>query len=286
MWKGIKQIVTLKPSKLNIPNKIVKNGTEITNTMDIVNAFNDYFSKIGSNLAKLIEKSDISPLRYLKNPTPHSLFLLPVTSLEIEEEIMNLNTNKATGPYSIPIKLLKLIKAYMSGPLEILYNCSFSSGVDKFKIAQVIPVHKKGPQSVMSNYRPISLLPIFNRLLEKLMYNRLMNFIEKNKILYNKQFGFRSGYSTEHAISLIVDKIQQSIDNRQYSCRIFIHLQNFLCLTPVYLTWPVQGNKMWIIVIALNFFIFESRAVTGSYLPQNFLLGSKITVTKLEQILE
>ena len=98
VWKGIKQIVTLKPSKLNIPNKIVKNGTEITNTMDIVNAFNDYFSKIGSNLAKLIEKSDISPLRYLKNPTPHSLFLLPVTSLEIEEEIMNLNTNRATGP--------------------------------------------------------------------------------------------------------------------------------------------------------------------------------------------
>ena len=57
------------------------------------------------------------------------------------------------------------------------------------------------------------------------MYNRLMNFIEKNKILYNKQFGFRSGYSTEHAIPLLVDKIQQSIDNRQYSCGMFIDLQ-------------------------------------------------------------
>ena len=76
----------------------------------------------------------------------------------------------------------------------------------------------------MNNYRPISLLSVFNKLLEKLMYNRLASFLEKNEILFHGQFGFRSNHSTNHAILLITDKIQKTIERKIYSCGIFLDL--------------------------------------------------------------
>jgi hypothetical protein len=80
------------------------------------------------------------------------------------------------------------------------------------KIATIIPVYKKDSRFTLSNYRPISLLSIFNKLFEKLVSIRLLDFLEKNNIFFDKQFGFRNKYSTEHAILNIVDKIQRAID--------------------------------------------------------------------------
>lgn len=182
IWKGIKQIITLKPQKTNLPTKLVTGDSILTDSKSIANAFNDFFSNIGNNLARSIpEVSSISPLDYLPVPPTSSFFLFPVTSSEIEEEILNLHSRKATGPFSIPTELLKLLKHVVSKPLEILFNYSFSQGKvpSSFKIARVIPVHKKGSLTSVDNYRPISLLSIFNRLLEKLMYNRLIAYLDK-----------------------------------------------------------------------------------------------------------
>jgi hypothetical protein len=148
--------------------------------------------------------------------------LFPTSSTEIEDEINQLNSSKSTGPFSIPTKLLKILRYLLSGPLAYLFNCSFSSGVvpEKFKIARVIPVYKTGRKDIVSNYRPISLLSIFNRILEKLVYKRLLSFLEQNHVLFDGQFGFRSNLSTTHAILLITDKIQRAIENKLYSCGI------------------------------------------------------------------
>ena len=76
----------------------------------------------------------------------------------------------------------------------------------------------------MDNYRPISLLPIFNRILEKLMYKRLVSFINEHSILYDKQFGLRSHYSAEMAILIITDEIQTAIDKSLLASGIFLDL--------------------------------------------------------------
>ena len=81
---------------------------------------------------------------------------------------------------------------------------------------------KKGSQYSLCNYRPISLLSVFNKVLEKLIYNRLIIFTDKNSILSNKQFGFRAKHSTNHAILCIIDRIQKAIDDRNYSCGFFL----------------------------------------------------------------
>ena len=82
----------------------------------------------------------------------------------------------------------------------MLFNSSFTTGVvpEKFKLARVITVYKEGSQTNLSNYRPISLLYAFNMILENLMFKILMNFIDKQNILYNKQFGFRQKYSKQY----------------------------------------------------------------------------------------
>lgn len=154
----------------------------------------------------------------------NSFALFPVTPDEIETEINNLNPSKSTGPHGIPTKLLQILKCLLSQPLAYLFNYSFSYGIvpDKLKIARVIPVFKKGSRVTFCNYRPISLLSVLSKILEKLMYNRLMTFLDNNQILFDRQFGFRSKHSTSHAILLITDRIQKAIEKRHYSCGIFL----------------------------------------------------------------
>ena len=223
-WQGIKQLMTLSNKKVHIPTTVEIDSQKITNTIDIANAFNTYFASIGSNLAASIPSLAVSYTEYLKSPTLQSFALYPTTSWEVEQEINSLCGNKSTGPFSIPTKLLKLLKSILSEPLSYLYNCSFNSGIvpNKFKIAKVIPIFKKGSYTVFLNYRPISLLSVFNRILEKLMYKRLITFFKKNKIFYSGQFGFRANHSTVHASLLITNKIQRAIEKRMYSCGIFL----------------------------------------------------------------
>ena len=119
---------------------------------------------------------------------------------------------------------MKRIKTIIAEPLAILFNISFTTGIvtSSFKLAKVSPIYKKDLKTSLTNYRPISLLSIFDKLLEKLMCNRILHFMEKKEILFDKQFGFRAKYSTDYAILSIVDKIQRAIDERDFSCGIFL----------------------------------------------------------------
>ena len=127
---------------------------------------------IGSEISSSISSSNKNPLDYLSVPSPDSFFISPTTAMEIQDMINSLKNNKASGPFSIPSKLLKLIKVPISKPLEILYNYSFSIGKvpQDFKVAKVIPVFKKGCKTDIDNYRPISRISVFNKLLEKHMH--------------------------------------------------------------------------------------------------------------------
>ena len=110
--------------------------------------------------------------------------------------------------------------------LEKIFNLSISSGIypSKLKIAKVIPIFKKGDTKAINNYRPISILSTLNKIFEKILYARLIDYIGKHNILYKYQFGFRKQHSTEHALIEIVDQIKLSIDKSELTCGIFIDL--------------------------------------------------------------
>ena len=92
------------------------------------------------------------------------------------------------------------------------------------KIAEVIPIFKKGSATNVSNYRPISLLSQFDKIFEKIIYNRIIDFIEKYNLLSDHQFGFRQNSSTIHAVTYIYDNLIKNVDKDLYSCCIFLDL--------------------------------------------------------------
>ena len=142
-------------------------------------------------------------------------------------DVINLLQNKSSGPYSIPFKLLMLIPDLLIIPLAHIINMSFNTGVyqDLLKIVKVIPIHKGGSTQEVNNFQPISLLSIFDKIMEKIMHKKLYYFLEENNILSKKQFGFRKNNSTVYALIEITEKIKKSIDSGLYGCGIFIDLR-------------------------------------------------------------
>ena len=138
-----------------------------------------------------------------------------------------MNKNKSTGPYSIPVYLLKILSTYIAEPLATLVNSSFENGIfpDKLKIGKVNPLHKKESTDSPSNYRPISILSVFSKIIEKLMHKRLYNFLDTFELLYPLQFGFREKHSTMHALLSLTEAIKHSIDSGNFGCGIFLDLQ-------------------------------------------------------------
>ena len=110
--------------------------------------------------------------------------------------------------------------------VKYLFGKSIEKGVfpNASKIARVTPLFKGGDTSDISNYRPISVLPSFSKILERVMYNRLYKYLTTEKLLYSKQFGFQTGLSTAHAIVKLVDQIYKSFEKDHYTLGIFIDI--------------------------------------------------------------
>ena len=228
LWSGIKTIISHKSSTSSTINKIKDmEGNVTSEPSKISNIFNDFFVNVADEITKTIPKTPKSPLDYLSNRTSNSLFLTPVTFIEVNDLINTLNPSKSVGPNSIPIKLLKILGSSVSPLVALLVNQSFQSGVfpDKLKIAKVITLFKKGNPELPSNYRPISLLPIFSKIFEKLMYRQLFRFLEVHNVLYSLQFGFQENHSIDHALVSLTEAIRNTLDNKRFGCGIFIDLQ-------------------------------------------------------------
>ena len=124
------------------------------------------------------------------------------------------------------MNVIKETASLICSPLVHIFNLSLSSGSvpDQMKCARVIPLFKSGLTSLFTNYRPVSVLPAFSKILEKLVYNRLVKYLEKYDILSSNQYGFRKNHSTFHALVHLYDKISAAIDSKQIALGLFIDL--------------------------------------------------------------
>ena len=228
IWKGIKEIINIKSKNYSQPTCIIDKGKTLTDPKDIANSFNKYYASIAEDILKKRKyNGNKSFTDYLHNPSEQTFALFDCTEVEIENIIAVINPKKATGPFSVPTNILHLLKTQISHPLSVIFNLSFRTGKfpDLLKSAKVIPIFKKGSKLQTSNYRPISLLSNLNKILEKLMFNRVYSFLEKNKILYYLQFGFRQKHSTNHTLVDITETIREALDNGKTACGVFIDLQ-------------------------------------------------------------
>ena len=222
-WQIIKGIINKRKNNSVQTRFKGNNGLIVTDGKAIAEAFNCFFTNVGSNLAKKIPKVDISPVQFLKDRVENSLFLSPVIEGEIHSLVKSLKQS-SPGYDDIDAFALNLGLSNIAAPLTYLCNLSLSQGVfpTALKIANVIPLYKADDPMAFNNYRPVSLLCTISKIFEKVMYNRVLDFLEKYKILYELQFGFRKSHSTHMALMLLLNKLTDALEQGRCAIGIFL----------------------------------------------------------------
>ena len=288
-WKVIKEVIGSKKSEnAYLPKKIISNGVDITDHKSIAENFNSFFTHIGPKLASTIPETQRNFESYL-DPSHNTYHNSCLTDKELKEAISSLKLNKSPGFDEINSNVVKECSEELFIPLKHIFNLSLNTGIfpDQLKIARVTPLYKSGENTCVSNYRPISVLPCFSKILERIMYNRLYKFLNENNILYQKQFGFRNSHSTEHAIMQLVDQIFDSFNDGKYTLGVFIDLSKAfdtvdhdILIKKLYL-YGLRGNAIeWFKSYLSNRkqFIVYDRGKTGFSnitcgVPQGSILG-------------
>ena len=220
-WQVINSLVNRRTSNKNIL-KIIHNDREIFDSSEISEIFNNYFVSIAEKLESNLHPATGSPLTHVKINN-NSFFLAPVSPSECSFIIRNLKNSKQ-DINTIPVKILSEVSDFVSPILSKLINRCFSSGTypNCLKIAKITPIFKTGDPTLIKNYRPISILPTFNKIFEKLIHKRISNFVLSCNILSTNQFGFQKGKSTEQAVSSLVENVYDSFNNKKITLSLFI----------------------------------------------------------------
>ena len=218
--------------KHNIKASFVIDGQVVEDRRQISNEFNKFFASVARKLnAKVYsstlqngEFSNNNDFRsYLNNRVNESIFLSPTSPGDIEEIVGNLETDKASD---VSILILKKSIKYISGHLAGFFNQFMVLGTfpDILKVGKITPIYKKGDPQLLDNYRPVSVIPIFGKLFEKVIYSKLYSFLTAKNVIYDKQFGFRKSHSTTHAINYSINRILKEIEAKNHVIGIFVDL--------------------------------------------------------------
>ncbi len=226
-WRIINQL--RGKTKRSMKPQFIIDNKRIIERRVIANAFNSYFTNIAFNMNNTIGELGlpiidiISFKNFMPQSNPNSIFLNECTAAEIEEIIEKYENGKASD---IPVTVIKRSSRIISPHLEMHYNNLMKAGIfpDELKTAKVTPIYKKGNEEHLENYRPVSILPIFGKIFEKLIYSRLYSFFASQGILNDRQFGFREGHSTTHALNYSVELVRKALKKKQHVLAIFIDL--------------------------------------------------------------
>jgi hypothetical protein len=227
-WKILKEAVNCKDKKNSGVDCIFINGIETNNPSVIAEALNDFFINAASNLVDKIPQPDPPVEPPLDENVPLLSFTnSPVTHSEILDVIKSLQSKSSTDFNGLSSHLIKQISYEIAKPLKHIINLSLTTSIvpSQMKIAKIVPIFKTGDRRSMDNYRPISLLSIFSKILEKVVCNRLCSFLETNNILSGAQFGFRPGHSTVHPMVHFVNHVSKALNNKEHSIAIFCDLR-------------------------------------------------------------
>lgn len=218
-WKVLKSVIGTKVNH-NIPPLNV-NDQPITNTTDKCEVFNKYF----------VEQSTQPPIPdgFALPPVlkpPYSLTHIFVSDNEVFKILNSLNVAKANGPDNISNKLLRETAPAIAKPLASIFNQSLSSGQfpDEWKKANVVPIFKKENRQTVKNYRPISLLPCVSKVLERIVFNKLLAYCQEHNLLTWRNAGFKPQDSTVNQLVIITHKILEALDQGKDICMVFLDI--------------------------------------------------------------
>ena len=228
LWRTINRVIRKTNNKTETIDSLKVGKLEVFNGTEIANEFTKYFSTVGKDLASKMKNPNTDITTYLKNVRTNSksIFLTPVTAVELERIIVKLKPKLSSGLDDINNKIIKELNEFIVPPLAVIFNNSLIEGIfpKRMKEAKVVPLFKSKERDLATNYRPISLLLTLSKLLEKLMYSRVYNFLISTNQLYASQYGFRRMHSCEHAVGELIANITKGIEKGKYTAGIFLDL--------------------------------------------------------------
>ena len=234
LWSSLKSLGMPNDKKSSSSICLEKNGDTFFELPKVAEIFADFFSNLANELVtKLPKASDrfgLESVRLFYREICvgiNKLIFTHISSEDILILIQNIQTNKAAGIDKINGNFFKHGAKKLAKPIAQLCNLSIILGTfpDECKIAKLVPLHKKGSKVDPKNYRPISLLPVVSKIIERVIYDQTVSFLNENNFLYNRQSGFRKNHSTDTCLTYLNDKIVKGFDSGLFTGMILIDLQ-------------------------------------------------------------
>lgn len=300
-WNSIKKVFPTKAKSQSLPNLMNVDGEKVSDKQLIANSFCEFFSTIGCKLQSKISALGNRIWRAYSHTNMQRLnvqtifHFSPVSRAKIISLLKTLKSNKATGPDNIPASMIKDAKEELSVPLCILANQSLDTGLfpTSEKTAKVTPIYKaSGERSDFDNYRPISVLNVLSKVLEKIVYQQLVDYLEENNLLYQNQYGFRKNKCTQDAVLHLHDHIRNNMNKKNCTGALYIDLRKAFdtvshsCLLTKLPYYGISGNELnWISSYLFNRQQYISYNQTKSEMhsvtlgvPQGSILGPLLFV--------
>ena len=221
-WKAVKDVFPTKTGSNNM-------SSSVTQTKNLADSFRDYFATAVNSLkCHSIRLKDFlwkSPVK-LRRRTEKTFEFQYVSKVFVKSFLSKLRRKKATGTDELPPGMLKDCREFIVDPLHHIVNLSLQTSTvpTVWKRAKIVPIFKSGDQTQTENYRPISVLPILSKLVEKAVHLQFLKYLEENKLLSDSQYGYRAQRSTQHATTLFVDNIREAAEKGQMVGALFLDL--------------------------------------------------------------
>ena len=236
LWKQFRSLGYSSKGKYQSQIVLTVNGEKCFNSTIVADCFNEFYTNVAGNLVKnlppskglLNTDSDNFKNYYKEKGVESKVFTLsPVTSEFVYKELCKLNPSKSTGLDGIPARFLRDGAIVIKDHLAHIFNLSISSSsVPKdFKTARVKPLFKKNERSEVGNYRPVSILSVASKILERAVYVQLESYLRENDILYGFQSGFRGSFSTDTCLTHLTDHIHNQTSCGNFTGMVLIDLQ-------------------------------------------------------------
>ena len=232
LWKILKQVAPTKPRPTNF-SFIKVNGQQISNPVGISNAFNEHFTNTQQTNISVTDCIDLNEqdarlVNFIKSHISEAtvFHIPPITTQQVIEDLKSIPNNKATGLDGIGIKPLKLALNAIAPSITHICNSSIASGIfpNNFKQAKLTPVYKKDSVHDRNNYRPISILTIISKPLERHVAKSYLGYLTSNNVIHRHQSAYRPHHSCETALLNLTDNWIKAMDSRKLVGSVLLDL--------------------------------------------------------------
>ena len=228
LWSIINDISAKQNDKSSLIDCLRISNVLEYDAKKIANKFGEYFASVGKSYSDKVA-NPVHDWKYYCDKierNTRTLYMKPCTEFELQKLIRNLPSKTSSGHDNISNVLLKSIGDYLVTPLTRIFNDSIQLGIfpEIMKLADIVPLYKSKEKYLETNYRPISLLTTMSKLLEKIVYVRVYEFLNSSGQFYESQYGFRSSHSCDNAVGEVVSRIVKNLEAGKINIAIFLDL--------------------------------------------------------------